>query len=60
MTGNREVLTMKAADAVDKAIAEIADFDLKVEGATRACQVLIPDQAQQATLPDTVMNTSEL
>jgi 2-polyprenyl-3-methyl-5-hydroxy-6-metoxy-1,4-benzoquinol methylase len=35
MTGNREVLTMKATDAVDKAIAEIADFDLKVEGATQ-------------------------
>ena len=34
MTGSREMLTMQAADAVDKAIAEIADFDLKVEGAT--------------------------
>jgi 2-polyprenyl-3-methyl-5-hydroxy-6-metoxy-1,4-benzoquinol methylase len=35
MTRNREVLTMQAAVAVDKAIAEIADFDLKIEGATQ-------------------------
>src|SRR6185312_10697935 len=35
MTGNREMLAVEAADAVDRAIAEIADFDLKVEGATQ-------------------------
>ena len=35
MTRSREVLTKQATDAVDKAIAELADFDLKVEGATQ-------------------------
>lgn len=33
MIGNRDVLAVQATDAVDRAIAEIADFDLKVEGA---------------------------
>lgn len=34
MTGSQEILTTQARDSVDGAIAEIADFDLKVEGAT--------------------------
>src|SRR5689334_4969200 len=31
----RDVVIRQAADAVDKAIAELADFDLKIEGATQ-------------------------
>ena len=33
MTTSQKLLTTQAADAVDKAITELADFDLKVEGA---------------------------